>query len=272
MGRVEQNYFRCEFKSYEEFEREVDEISGQSRSWLYRGQGLSVLPQPRFLRGPNSKRDADGLETQFIEYFHKNLGRSFPKNSFGKWRILTWLQHYGAPTRLLDWTEDALVALWFAVSTRMFQIESGVSNRSTVATVWLLEVAEDEWIQLSEKACLAPSEVSNSKFVRPPEIDARVVAQRSVFSAHRLPRSSLDCAHGLWPDWESKLKNRKMFALSCEDAAIPQLFASLKDAGITRASVYPDLMRVSDELNRHFQMAPDMYLVRSDIAMPFRSN
>lgn len=272
MSLIETNYYRRALQNFDEFEHQISQITSSEGRWLFRGQGISALPQPRFLRGPNAKRNADGLEAQFIEHFHKDLGRSFPKSSFAKWRILTWLQHYGTPTRLLDWTEDSLVALWFAINARLSQIEGGDSSKNTVATVWIVKTSEAQWLKLTDSEdCLAPNSISDSKFVRPPEIDARVVAQRSVFSAHRLPRSNLDCVQGLWPDWSSKLKSGEMIALSCDDSILSKLFASLKNEGVTRRSIYPDLDDVSNDLNRKYLTAPEMYLVRSGIALPLKS-
>jgi hypothetical protein len=263
------NHYTSEFKSFDEFEQQIQR-TGQC-PFVYRGQGTSALPKPRFLRESNAKKNANELEERFIQHFQKDLGRSFPNNAFAKWRILTWLQHYGAPTRLLDWTQDPLVAVWFAIAARLSQIEEGQSGASTVATVWTVTVSEEDWLDVKDHIeCVDPMTVSNSKFVRSPEIDARVVAQCSIFSAHRLPQSNLDCVNGLWPDWEPKLTSGEMRAYFCRDEILPNLFTALKKKGITRRSIYPDLNRVAAELNGRYLGAPNMYLIRSGIRMPWR--
>jgi hypothetical protein len=44
-----------------------------------------------------------------------SLSDERPRNSWD-WYLL--MQHSGAPTRLLDWTEGALIALYFAVRNK----------------------------------------------------------------------------------------------------------------------------------------------------------
>jgi hypothetical protein len=55
------------------------------------------------------------------------LSAERPQNSW-EWYFL--MQHSGAPTRLLDWTEGALIALYFAVRNKL---------DATDAAVWVLD-------------------------------------------------------------------------------------------------------------------------------------
>jgi hypothetical protein len=77
----------------------------------YRGQSNSAWQlQPKQLRGRGRP------EWDLISRFKQNsmlLVEKHPQNEF-EWLFL--MQHYGAPTRLLDWSESPLISLWFAVN------------------------------------------------------------------------------------------------------------------------------------------------------------
>lgn len=82
-------------------------------------------------------------------------------------RILA--QHFGVPTRLLDWSNDPLVATYFAVEDR---------GASTDAAIFM--VVPDAYY-LPEQVNRLVHQVIG---IYPPSIDARITAQKSIFTYH----------------------------------------------------------------------------------------
>lgn len=104
--------------------------NGSSQTTWYRGQAdESWELTPYYMR----LKDAQS-ESTFLKRFKQNaamLIESSPKESF-EWLFL--MQHYGVPTRLLDWSESPLVALYFAVESLAHNDEDGA--------LWLLYPTE----------------------------------------------------------------------------------------------------------------------------------
>ena len=100
---------------------------GEERALWFRGQrdsgwGLS----PKIWR--KEYRDANEAEMR-LEF--ESVGHPFAKSGLtvDKWYWYFLMQHYRAPTRLLDWTINPLVALYFAVC----------EERESNAVVWVLD-------------------------------------------------------------------------------------------------------------------------------------
>jgi hypothetical protein len=249
------------FRNLKEFEHHIVEIIGDSKHWLYRGQGVLDPPAPRYFRerGGLVKSDAETLEQGHIEEFRKTFGQHLPASATSDWGILTWLQHYGAPTRLLDWTCNPMIALWFAARARLDDIESGQANQSSFTTVWLVKTKKEQWATLAELQ-QRPRDTREVLFAQPPEIDIRVLAQRSVFSVHRLPRSSIDSC---WDDLTGMLHGGELICLAADDSTLPGIFKDLRARGVSGQMIYPDLLGAASAVRLSYSAAPPLRQLQS---------
>lgn len=107
--------------SYQEIYNIVSDIKqkyfGKNEIW-FRGQGVSTY----FLK-PSLFRTENGIEKEkeiFLEYRRLVAGIGLNRNS--EWETLIDMQHYGVPTRLLDWTSNLGIALYFATTSSIDDI------------------------------------------------------------------------------------------------------------------------------------------------------
>ena len=90
------------------------EVSGNNSELLFRGQREDKKLLPKLAR-LNLNGNIKKIEKLMLDEFKRAslpLAEFEPKDN---WDWLALAQHHGLPTRLLDWTYSALVALWFAV-------------------------------------------------------------------------------------------------------------------------------------------------------------
>ncbi|TPO01479.1 FRG domain-containing protein [Mesorhizobium sp. B1-1-5] len=88
--------------------------------------------------------------------------------SFSNDRILA--QHFGLPTRFLDWSRDPLVAAFFAVE----------DPRNTEDAAIFMILPDAEYLPEQVRS-LGPHKAIA---LRPPAIDGRIIAQKSMFTFH----------------------------------------------------------------------------------------
>src|ERR1700747_1282643 len=109
-------------KSVGEFIQIINEINGkwtqEGNEKIYpwfRGHCINEhLLVPGAYRTINAKKNQDSYRQDFQKKAFPFLNEAYglPKDDW-EWYFL--MQHYGLPTRLLDWSEGSLIALYFAI-------------------------------------------------------------------------------------------------------------------------------------------------------------
>ncbi len=179
------------------------------------------------------------------------------------WQRMFFMQHYGIPTRLLDWTESPFVALYFSLTTCSRNKKNKVDDD---AAVWLLDPSEWNKSALSDISYtgdILDTSKEQVKIYRPSadleerknipvmiygtHNSTRIVAQRGMFSLFGKSIKSMDKSYienfGIDGVLE-KIIIRKYY--------IDDISSSLFRKGISDSTVFPDLLGLSLELKRSF--------------------
>lgn len=154
-----------------------------SAHWLFRG----VADAQKHLLVPKVGRDTSDYtapkERALFGIFKRRAVQFLPTGGMSDWDQLAVAQHYGLPTRLLDWTKNPLVAAYFAVTSEPL---------GTKARVYALQGS-----QIGEADPTSdPFKIDAVKFYIPSALVPRIVAQRGLFTAHPLPTQKLESSGG----------------------------------------------------------------------------
>jgi hypothetical protein len=157
------------------------------------------------------------------------------------WDYLTLGQHFGLPTRLLDWSYNALTALWFAVSSHV----EGHGPAQLAGIVWMLPTAEDDFV--TELSDTHPFEVPETKIFRPRLIKQRINNQSGVFSIH----SSNDILDKCLLN-DNRRYQKKLVKIKIPPKRIPDLQNDLNTLGVNAFSIFPELEGLCSYLQWRF--------------------
>ncbi len=197
---------------------------------LYRGQPIIMPLLPKIAR-PQLRLTQPLLKAEKY-FFEEFKSRSLPyldKIPDNSWDWLSLAQHYGLPTRLLDWTLNPLAALWFAVKD--------APKKSSTGIVWIFHVKDDDCVESKEEKKIDPFTGRRTKAFFPRDITKRIIAQQGVFTVHKYvgPRK------GFIPLEKNILYRNSLLKIVISANAFSALRYELDKCAINSATMFPDL-------------------------------
>ncbi|MGZ3813124.1 MAG: FRG domain-containing protein [Mucilaginibacter sp.] len=211
----------------------------------YRGQSehsWTLSPGLLRLKGAPS-------ENSFLTRFKQSAAMLIdrhPKDSFD-WMFL--MQHYGVPTRLLDWTESPLTALYFAVSDKTREDLDGAlwslkpTELNRIAGVDLDEILSFDDKELASYSLETLLQNPRNKLTPLATIatrnNPRIQAQLGVFTIHHLDQRPIE-------DFCSK---NEVIKYTIPKANKEDIRRELKLLGISKFTLFPELSSIGEILN-----------------------
>jgi hypothetical protein len=230
-----------ELGSLEEFLKEVVPVMGHRRIPIYRGTPESdhgIVPGLlRMAIGETEFSDWLALEAALMEKFKLRGGAElgFAPSSELEWQVSA--SHLGLPTRFTAWSENPLVALWFATAP---------SPEASPGVVWRLLPGDANLVATQDYQV----DPESYHVYFPRHSDREILAQRCCFLSHPVPK--LDTRPIPFEDSYEALEERDysmhLARILIEPAEKKSIRARLSRLGVDERSLFPGLRGLASQL------------------------
>ena len=219
-------------------------FGGELDSW-WRGHGQETWALvPRVHRETRSDRYEKNIAIRFYNRALTRHSRCPAPKDFPGW--LSFMQHYGLPTRLLDWSESPLIAAFFVANNpkrdsepgALWVLQPSLLNEAEGMSRALRLPESKDVRQLYQPPFSDVNEVDRIAAVLVPEQDIRMLVQLSTHTIHGSDRALETHEH----------RGRFLMRWVVPATAKSRLRTELDLLGIRTSTVFPDLEHLSKEL------------------------
>jgi hypothetical protein len=248
---------------------------GERKQLWFRGQRSAKWDlRPRLYRDEYKAADESEIRLEFegngLQLATTNLNRT-------KWEWYFLMQHYGAPTRLQDWTGNPLAALYFAIADEHWHVQSHD------AAVWVFDPWRwntlhfdglsgpglPDWEETRpylpdlEDACDGIGVRKSWPIaIEPPSIDRRLTNQTARFLLFGKKRDLAKAANQT--DSEGRTKKRsRLTQIVIVNQSLESIRCELDDVGINHRTLFPDLQGLGSHLSWEWKSFTEVVRAKS---------
>lgn len=251
----------------------IEDLGNTFHNLWFRGVGSADYNlSPSLYRHPVLTKSSE-LISRELEILDRFKQRSFPfinRATYGitysdYWEYFFIMQHFGVPTRLLDWSENPFISLYFALNAAR---KSDKGDYSNDAAIWILNPnnwnetslddisAGDKIISLGDPIMDAYNPQKATPAIRKFPIaiygnhnSSRIVAQKGTFMLFGTDLSSMNEQF----EANGNFDGRSLMKLVIPISRIDYFAQAILKIGVTDSVVYPDLEGLAKEIKRHFE-------------------
>lgn len=255
--------YKITISSISEFINYVESLSKLGDLWFRGVPKLEQTPVPGVVWQKNAWKKQNSMEHDFLVSY-----KSYASNeTLNPWEIYCLMQHHGLPTRLLDWSESPLVALFFALTSDCESTED--------RGVWVMDPYTLNKNNIGEERIYCPAVINAEEFdisagslnlnsYLPPNLNPnykcdlpkkpiainstnhikRVSSQKGCFTVHGSDKAGI----------ETYFKHDKDFHMIKVDMSDPsvkmKMIRTLASLGIDEEFIYQDLDSLCKRIKR----------------------
>jgi hypothetical protein len=194
------------------------------------------------------------------------------KEPSDEWEWYYLMQHYSLPTRLLDWTESALIGLYFAVDRTaadkapcVWMMDPASLNRAAHGPdedVIIVPVDMESdiryWLPSSCGRGKTPHVFpdgsrfkANSKplAILPKRYNPRIVAQRGTFTIHGCEETPIEAVLATVGDPDPRIAK-----ITIDPSGVSKVKRDLRMLGLSKASLFPEPQSVAEDLKAIYEI------------------
>ncbi|HSD38709.1 MAG TPA: FRG domain-containing protein [Rhodocyclaceae bacterium] len=169
-----------------------------------------------FQQAGKTKEDLLFEESQAFRIFYKEAEGNISQKPTSYWEWLAVAQHHGLPTRLLDWSYSAAVALFFAVD----------GKEPNDAAVYVLD-RSIKFLSVNQESEIDPLSLEELVAYLPRHVTPRIRAQSGLFTSH--------------PDPTEPLRDQVVARLVIPRNFCFSIHHGLNMMGINKKALFPDV-------------------------------